>query len=238
MNPYLIHILTLFPDFFRSPLQTSLMGKAIQKNILAIDVIDLREYAVNQHGQVDDAPYGGGPGMVLMVEPIDKAVLMIRKKTKSHVILLTPRGRRFSQQIAEELLQKLKDGLSLSIICGHYEGVDERVAEIAADESISIGDFILSGGESAALGIVESVARMLPNFVGNRQSLETESFSKKDYIEYPQYTRPVTYRGVSVPDVLQSGHHEKIKKWREENSCFKGSNGTPKSIIDDDRQKI
>ncbi len=221
MNSYKINIITLFPDFFTSPLQTSLVGKAIQKNKLNVNLINLRDYAVNKHRQVDDTPYGGGPGMILMVEPIDQAVLNIKKKEKTHSILLTPRGNRLSQSRVTSLFERLQGDFSLSLVCGHYEGVDERVAEKVVEESISIGDFILSGGESAALVLLESVVRFIPDFMGNAESLEIESFSRDGYIEYPHYTRPLTYKGIGIPDVLTSGHHEKIKEWRKQKSTIK-----------------
>ena len=217
MNSYKINIVTLFPEFFESPFKTSLLGKIIQKKNLDVNLICLRDYAVNRHKQVDDTPYGGGPGMILMVEPIDRAILDIKKNEKSFSILLTPRGKLFSQKIVEDLFKRMEQGFSLSLICGHYEGVDERVTEIAADESISIGHFVLSGGESAALVLMETVARLIPGFMGNATSLKTESFSQEGTIEHPHYTRPAIYKGLSVPEVLISGHHKNIKKWRNTN---------------------
>ena len=216
MSLYRINIITLFPNFFESPLKASLLGKAIQKNILNVNLINLRDYAVNQHGQVDDTPYGGGAGMVLMVKPIDQAILNIKKSQKSFSLLFTPRGRLFSQQIAEDLFKKMGAGFSLNLICGHYEGVDERVSDMVTEDSISIGHFVLSGGESAALVVLEAVARFIPKFMGNGESLKTESFSEEGYIEHPHYTRPATYKGLSVPKVLISGHHKKIREWRKE----------------------
>ena len=213
-----INIITIFPYFFESPLKVSLLGKAIQKKILEINLIDLRDFAVSSSGKIDDLPYGGGPGMVFMIEPIDRAIQKIRSKEKSHVILLAPKGRRFQQKIARELFDKITQGVSLTLVCGHYEGVDERVNELVADESLSIGDFILSGGEIASLALIESVARFIPGFMKNQESLCTDSFSQEGYLEYPQYTRPAIYRGIKVPDVLISGHHEEIRKWRERNS--------------------
>ncbi len=215
MNSYKVNIVTLFPIFFESPLKTSLLGKTIQKKNLDVNLIDLRDYGINRNRQVDDTPYGGGPGMVLMVEPIDRAMLDIRKNEKSFSILLTPRGKCFSQKIAKDLFKRMEEGFSLSLICGHYEGVDERVTKIAADESISIGHFVLSGGESASLILVETVARLIPGFMGNAQSLKTESFSQEGVIEHPHYTRPAIYKGLTVPEVLMSGHHKNIKKWRD-----------------------
>ena len=211
-----INIITLFVEFFRSPLKASLLGKAIKKKLLEIEIIALREFGRTSHKKVDDAPYGGGPGMVLMVEPIDKAVSQIKEKT--YTILLTPRGERFTQKKVHELFERLSENKSLTLICGHYEGVDQRVSNEIADESISIGDFILSGGEAAALLLVDSIARLIPGFMGNHDSLEKESFCEEGYIEYPQYTWPSVYKNMAVPDVLTHGDHQEIEKWRLKNA--------------------
>jgi len=209
-----INIITLFPDFFNSALEASLLGKAIEKNIIEVNRIQLRDFAINKHNQVDDTPYGGGSGMVLMVEPVKKAIESIPEKT--YKVLLTPRGYSWKQNRAEALYQKVTtDFESLTLICAHYEGIDERVVEYI-DESISIGDYILSGGEPAALSVIDCLARLVPNFMGNSESLHDESFNKEGYIEYPQYTRPPEFDGQEVPGVLLSGHHANITKWREE----------------------
>ena len=213
-----INIITLFTKFFESPFETSLLGKAIKKKLLVIEIIALREFGLASHKKVDDAPYGGGPGMILMVEPIDKAVSHIKKKEKTYTILLTPRGERVTQKKVHELFEKFFENKSLTLICGHYEGVDQRVSDGIADESISIGDFILSGGEAAALLLVDSITRLIPGFMSNSNSLEEESFSKESYIEYPQYTRPRLYKNMIVPDVLLHGNHHEIEKWRLKNS--------------------
>lgn len=209
----LINVITIFPDFFTSPLQSSLLGKAIENDILNVNLVSLREYGLGNYHKLDDTPYGGGNGMVLMVEPIDKALKDIRRTSpESHTVLITPRGKRYDQQKARSL-SKLSQ---ITLICGHYEGIDERVAENLVDESLSVGDYILSGGEPGALLMIDSIARLLPGFMGNESSTEDESFEKENYIEYPQYTRPAEYSGWNVPDVLLSGNHQKIEEWRKE----------------------
>lgn len=214
MSPFNIYIITLFPEYFSSPLSASLIGKAVKNNIVRIHLINLRDFAINRHGQVDDTPYGGGHGMVLMIEPLKKALDSIDEKTLK--ILLSPRGYLWEQKKCRATLGKIPgeyDGLTL--ICGHYEGVDERIVEFV-DDSIRIGNYILSGGESAAMVVLDSLVRLLPGFMGNPLSIEEESFEGEQNIEYPQYTKPAEYEGLKVPDVLLSGHHGKIKLWRKE----------------------
>jgi len=211
-----INIITLFPEFFKSPIETSLLQKAIQNQLIHIELIQLRNYAMNDYGKIDDEPYGGGNGMLLMVEPIAKAIEAIQEKEKSYIVLLSPRGFTYKQHMAQELLSLDKKKYdSLTLICGHYEGIDERIAEFYADVSISIGDFILSGGEPAALILLDSIARLTPGFMGNPESIIDESFRSENYIEYPQYTRPATYKDKKVPEVLLSGNHKLIKEYRE-----------------------
>ncbi|MCS6984757.1 MAG: tRNA (guanosine(37)-N1)-methyltransferase TrmD [Leptospiraceae bacterium] len=207
-----IAIVTLFPEFFNSPFSTSLLGKAMEKKIIEVEFYPLRRYAINRHGKVDDAPYGGGEGMVLRPEPIHRALLDIKAKYETYVILLSPRGYLFHQRHAERLAKKAH----LTLICGHYEGVDERVAEHLVDESLCIGDYVLSGGESAALVVIDALARLQPGYLGNPQSLREESFSREGYLEYPQYTRPAEYQGWKVPEVLLSGNHAQIARFRQE----------------------
>ena len=204
-------ILTIFPEFFNSPLKVSLLGKAIKDKKLSVTVHNFRDFAEDKHQKVDDIPYGGGPGMVMKPEPLVRAVRSIPKQEKSLCVLLSPRGVPFSQQKAKEWA-----GLDqLLLICGRYEGVDERVRELVVDEEISIGDYILNGGEAAALVVLDALVRLLPGVVGNEASLEQESFSQ-NLLEYPQYTRPVEFEGLKVPEVLVGGHHKEIGKWREE----------------------
>lgn len=210
-----IHILSLFPEMFSGVFRASILKKAQEKNEVTLNVLNFREFSGNKHHQVDDYPYGGGAGMVLKPEPLFNAIdsLKINSEKKSRVILLCPQGERFTQRKAEELSKEKE----LIIICGHYEGYDERIREHLVTDEISIGDFVLTGGELAAMTIVDSVVRLLPNVLGNAESHEKDSFST-GLLEHPHYTRPVEYRGLKVPDVLLSGNHAEIEKWRREQS--------------------
>ena len=211
-------ILSIFPEMFASPLNFSLLKKAQAKGIINISLHDIRNWADDKHKMTDDSPYGGGCGMVMKLEPVEKALSSIRKKYKgnSTVILMTPQGEVFNQKIAEELSKKKR----IIIICGRYEGVDERIREHLVDREISIGDYILTGGEIAALVLVDAVSRLLPDFLGNPESKLCESFSQ-NLLEYPQYTRPADYKGWEVPDVLISGNHAEIERWRKKESLRK-----------------
>ena len=206
-----IDILTLFPDMFAS-LNHSILGKARDKNIIDINVVDYRQYSGNKHNQVDD-PFGGGQGMVLKPEPIFNAVESLNKTDKTRIILLCPQGERFNQKKAEELSVEEH----LIFICGHYEGYDERIREYLVTDELSIGDFILTGGEFAAMTMVDSIARLVPDVLGKEESHKDYSFST-GLLEYPQYTRPKDYKGMPVPDVLTSGHHKNIEKYRMKES--------------------
>lgn len=213
------NLLTLFPEFFKSPLQTSLLGKSIEKKIIEHKLINIRDYSQNRHNKVDDTPYGGGAGMVMMVEPIYEAVESIRKNEKTLVVLTSPRGAQYSHEAAKKLYnQMIENGFSLSIISGHYEGIDARVESHIADYSFSIGPYINSGGEIASLVFMDSIARLHPHFMRNPESVKDESFSRADYIEYPQYTRPAEFKEWKVPEVLLSGNHGEIEKWRKKMS--------------------
>ena len=210
------NVVTLFPEFFASPLEASLLGKAVKSSTISVKFINPRDYTPYNHKKVDDTPYGGGAGMVMMVEPIALAVEAIKSAdAESRVILLSARGRLFDAQVAREYATRYK---SLTLICGHYEGVDERVAEHIADESLRIGNYVLSGGEIAALNVIDAVARRQPGFMGNAESLAHESFDEGANFEYPQYTRPDDWRGHKVPEVLLSGNHAKIAEWRKSES--------------------
>jgi tRNA (guanine37-N1)-methyltransferase len=200
----------LFPEIFFGPLAESIVGRAVKNGLVKINTVNLRDYAHDERGTVDDKPYGGGPGMLLKPEPLFEAVEDIRTD-KSHVILTAPQGQSFSQQIAGEL----KTYEHLIIICGHYEGVDERVRTELIDREISIGDFILTSGNLAAMVMTDAIVRLLPGVLGCDASSEDESFSH-GLLEYPQYTRPPEFRGMKVPEVLLSGDHGRIAAWRRE----------------------
>jgi len=207
-----IDILTLFPDMFDS-LNHSILGKAKDNNLLDINIVDYRKFSGNKHNQVDDYPFGGGQGMVLKPEPIFNAVESLDKTDKTRIILLCPQGERFSQKKAEELSQEDH----LIFICGHYEGYDERIREFLVTDELSIGDFILTGGEFAAMTMVDSIARLVPDVLGNYESAIGDSHSM-GLLEHPQYTRPREYEGMEVPEVLFSGNHAKIATWQKKES--------------------
>ncbi|MEK9156095.1 MAG: tRNA (guanosine(37)-N1)-methyltransferase TrmD [Patescibacteria group bacterium] len=221
MEKVTFHILTLFPEMFLGPFNESILRRAQERGLVRIKIYNLRDFAADKHKTVDDAPYGGGPGMVLKVDVVDRALVKIKCQkgrlggVEFRSILLTPQGRRFDQKKAEEL-SRLSD---IILICGHYEGFDERIREHLVDEEISLGDFILSGGEVAAMAVVDAAARLVPGVLGKDESSAEESFSLRDeaghpLLEYPTYTRPEEYRGWGVPEVLKSGNHAEIKKWR------------------------
>ena len=217
MKVFNVNVITLFPEFFTSALGTGLLGKAVSQKLINLNFIQLRDYAVNRHGQVDDTPYGGGHGMVLMVDPVKKALESIAGPT--YKILLTPRGYVWNQKKCMDTFQAMQGGsASLTLICGHYEGFDERIVNFV-DESIRIGDYILSGGESAALVLIDSMGRLMPGFMGNPESIQEESFYEPGFIEYPQYTKPADYNGLKVPEILLSGNHGKIKQWRTQEAA-------------------
>ncbi|HOG07330.1 MAG: tRNA (guanosine(37)-N1)-methyltransferase TrmD [Syntrophales bacterium] len=203
-------ILSVFPGMFASPLAESLIGKARDKGLVDIRFHDIRDYATDRHRMTDDAPYGGGGGMVMKVEPIDRALeAILPDRSEGLVILMTPQGEPFSQRRAEELASHPR----LVLLCGHYEGVDERVREHLVDRELSIGDYVLTGGELAAMVVVDAVSRLIPGVLGNDASAAEDSFST-GILEYPHYTRPATYRGWPVPEVLLSGNHAEIEAWR------------------------
>ena len=207
-------VLSIFPEMFASPLNFSLLKKAQEKSILNICLHDIRNWADDKHKMTDDAPYGGGCGMVMKVEPVEKALAAIRSpEDDSQVVLMTPQGKTFNQKIAVQLAEKKQ----IIIICGRYEGVDERIREHLVDREISIGDYILTGGELAALVLIDAVSRLIPDVLGNPESTLGESFSH-NLLEYPQYTRPAEYKGWMVPDVLLSGNHAQIELWHKRES--------------------
>ena len=213
-----IDILTLFPQMFEAPFSFGIFKRAVDNNLVSIKLHNIRDYTHDKHHTADDYPYGGGPGMVLKPEPIFEAVEAIKSDIGAKeevralpIILLTPQGRLFSQQIAQELAKYNR----LILICGHYEGVDERVREHLVTDEISIGDYVLTGGELPAMVVIDTVVRLLPGVLGSEASPANDSHAN-GLLEYPQYTRPVEYRGWSVPEVLISGNHAQIAKWRRE----------------------
>ena len=207
-------VLSIFPEMLISPLSFSLLKKAQEKGLLSINLHDIRNWAEDKHKMTDDAPYGGGCGMVMKVEPVEKALAAVKISTDdSLVVLMTPQGETFNQTIAAELAGKKQ----VVIICGRYEGVDERIRKHLADREISIGDYILTGGELSALVLIDAVSRLVPGVLGNEESTVSESFSR-GLLEYPQYTRPAEYKGWKVPDVLVSGNHAEIELWRKNES--------------------
>lgn len=214
-----IDVLTLFPEMFTGVFGSSILGKAAAKGIVELNAINFRTYSKSKHGTVDDTPYGGGGGMVLKPEPIFDAVEDLAPastSTSPRIILMCPQGEPFTQYKAEELAQEEH----LIFICGHYEGYDERIREHLVTDEISIGDYVLTGGEIPAMAAVDSIVRLLPGVLGNANSAVTDSFST-GLLEYPHYTRPVEYRGMKVPDILLSGHHANVEKWRREQSLLR-----------------
>jgi tRNA (guanine37-N1)-methyltransferase len=205
-------VVTLFPEMFTSYLGASLLGKAAQAGLISVQFTNPRDFAVDKHRSVDDAPYGGGVGMVMRVEPLVAAVeAALAARGPAHRVLLTPVGAPLRQARVRELARLG----SLLLVCGRYEGVDERVRELVIDEEISIGDFVLTGGELGALVLIDAVARYIPGVLGDETSTDEESFSE-GLLEFPQYTRPVEYRGLRVPDVLLSGNHARVRTWRHD----------------------
>jgi len=223
-----IDILTLFPKMFKGPFDESIIKRAQSRGLVQIKIHNLRKWAKDKHKTVDDRPYGGGVGMILMIEPIDRALRDLkgkRKIQKPKVVLLSPQGKVFNQKLAK----KLSKEKHLILICGHYEGVDERVREYLINEEISIGDYILTGGEIPAMVVVDAVVRLIPNVIEREEAIKKESFvcinelihSNKGLLEYPQYTRPENYKGLKVPKVLLSGNHKEIARWREKKALEK-----------------
>lgn len=209
-----IDILTLFPDFFSSILATSILQRAIASELVQVNPVDIRDFAYDKHRIVDDTPYGGGPGMVMKPEPIGRAITAAREMSEdSRVIYMTPQGKKLTQQKAAELAALPH----LIILCGHYEGVDERANALFVDDEISIGDYVLTGGELPAAVLVDAIVRLLPGVLGSEESAAQDSFSD-GLLEHPHYTRPPEFMGQVVPDVLLSGHHQKIAAWRRQES--------------------
>ena len=221
----IFHVLTIFPEMIRAATNFSILSRAAKSGLVNVNAINIRDFAVNKHGQVDDAPYGGGAGMVMMAKPVYDAYKFIKPDTASPVVFLTPTGRIFNQQVAKEMsLHK-----EITLICGHYEGLDERVIEEIVTDEISIGDYVLTGGEVAALVFIDAVSRLLPGVLGKEESLARESFSEElgGMLEHPHYTRPQIFMGRKVPDVLLSGHHEEVNNWRKKMALSRTSAKRP-----------
>jgi tRNA (guanine37-N1)-methyltransferase len=209
-----IDVVTIFPDAVQPFVSSALLGRAVERGLVDVRVHDLRDHTTDPHRKVDDEPYGGGPGMVMRAEPFFRAVEAIapdRRTREPRVVLLSPQGRRLSQQVAREYAARQW----IVLLCGRYEGVDERVATDLADEELSIGDYVLAGGEAAALVVIDAVARLVPGVVGTPASVDADSF-EHGLLDHPHYTRPADFRGHKVPDVLLSGNHAEIERWREE----------------------
>ena len=209
------HILTLFPEMVLDGLNTSIIGRAIEAGLLQINAVNIRDYSTNKHMKVDDYPYGGGAGLVMQPEPVYRAYEDLTKdmKKKPRVVYLTPQGTTFHQEMAKELAKEEE----LVFLCGHYEGIDERVLEEIVTDYVSIGDYVLTGGELPAMVMIDSISRLVPGVLHNDDSAGDESF-ENGLLEYPQYTRPPVFLDKEVPEVLLSGHHENIRKWRHEQS--------------------
>ena len=217
-----IQIISLFPEMFKAVLDQSMMFKAQKIGAVEFDLIDLRQFGLGPRKQVDDTPYGGGDGMLLMIEPLISAVEQAKANDPNTVVVLTsPKGQTFNQVMAEQLAQDGQAGQGLTFICGRYEGVDERIMTVV-DRTISLGNFVLTGGELPVMTMIDAVVRLLPGVLGGEQSATIESFAGgENILEFPQYTRPAEFRGLKVPEVLLSGNHAEIAKWRAENSSRK-----------------
>lgn len=209
------YIMTLFPEMIMQGLSTSITGRAMQKDLIRIEAVNIRDFTTEKHGQVDDYPYGGGAGMVMQAEPIYRTWESITSRIgkKPRVVYMTPQGSVFHQGMAEEFAKEE----DLIILCGHYEGVDERILEMIVTDNVSIGDYVLTGGELPAMVMVDCISRLVPGVLNNNISAEFESFHE-NLLEYPQYTRPEEFMGRRVPDILLSGHHANIEQWRKEQS--------------------
>jgi tRNA (guanine37-N1)-methyltransferase len=216
-----IDVLTLFPAMFAGPLDESIIMRARKAGLLDLKIHQLRDWTHDKHKTVDDKPFGGGPGMLMKVEPLFEAIESLQRK-KTKVILLSPSGRKFSQEIARELAQEKE----LLLVCGSYEGFDERVRAALADDELSIGDYVLTNGALPAMVVIDAVARLLPGVLGDDESSHDESFSA-GLLEYPQYTRPAEFRGMKVPEVLLSGNHAEIEKWRREQAKLRTKKQRP-----------
>lgn len=232
-------VVTLLPSVFNAYLAESVVGKAIKKGLISVDIVNLRDFAKDRHRTVDDYPYGGGPGMVIKAEPVAEAIEYVKADgLESHTILMSPAGRLFTQEVAVELATQSK---KLLLVCGRYEGIDER-AKILIDDEISVGDYVLTGGELPALVIIDAVARLVPGVVGDAESLKEESFMW-GILDYPHYTRPAMWRGLEVPEVLLLGNHKEIARWRRKEALRRTLKRRPQllekiTLNDEDKRLI
>lgn len=224
MNYY---VLTLFPEMIMEGLHTSIIGRAMEEGILSLEAVNIRDYAGNKHGKVDDYPYGGGAGMVMQAQPVFDACKALEKRIgkSPRVLYMTPQGKVFNQQLAEELAGEEE----LVFLCGHYEGIDERVLEEVVTDSISIGDYVLTGGELPAMVMIDAISRLVPGVLHNEDSAEYDSF-QDGLLEYPHYSRPAVWKEKKVPEVLLSGHHANIEQWRREQSLLRTLRNRPELI--------
>lgn len=229
-----IDILTLFPEMFQAVIGHSMLRLAQEKGLVSYHLWNIRDYSLDKHKKVDDRPYGGGPGMVMMPEPVFRAIEGVEKEgdEPARKVLLTPQGERFTQSVAGALSRESR----LMLVCGHYEGFDERIRQGFDFLEISIGDYVLSGGEVPAMVVIDAVVRLVPGVLGDESSSVVESF-KDSLLEYPQYTRPREFRGLKVPDVLVSGHHEEIQRWREEQARERTRTKRPDLLVKAQRQE-
>lgn len=218
------YIMTLFPEMVMQGLSTSIIGRAVNKGLLSIEAVNIRDYAFNKHSSVDDYPYGGGAGMLMQAEPVYQCYRALEEKMnkKPRVVYLSPQGKTFNQTMAEEFAQEEE----LVFLCGHYEGIDERVLEEIVTDYVSIGDYVLTGGELPAMIMVDAISRLVPGVLHNDVSAEFESF-QDNLLEYPQYSRPEMWHDKKVPEVLMSGHHANIEKWRREQSVIRTARNRP-----------
>ena len=223
------HVLTLFPEMIMNGLETSILGRAAAKGIVSFEAVNIRDYTLERHGKVDDYPYGGGAGMVMQAEPIYRAYEALVEKIgkKPRVIYMTPQGQTFNQGIAVDLAKEE----DLVFLCGHYEGVDERVLEMIATDYLSAGDYVLTGGELPAMMMIDCISRLVPGVLNNNVAAEFETFHD-NLLEYPQYTRPEVFMGKKVPDILLSGHHANVEKWRREQSIIRTLKNRPELLED------
>lgn len=239
------YVMTLFPEMIEQTIHTSITGRAIDKGLISVKAVNIRDYTEDKHGKTDDYPYGGGAGMLMQVQPVHdcyKAVCgMIKARQNGHksprVLYMSPQGRKFDQSLAKELAREDE----LIFLCGHYEGIDERALELLNVEEVSIGDFILTGGELPAVMMIDCISRLIPGVLGGADSAEIESFHD-NLLEYPQYSRPEDYLGLKVPEILLSGHHANVDKWRREQSIIRTLDKRPelldKAVLDKKEQKF